>query len=84
MNQSFSDLYYQTTDLALSAVISLSFPLDSIDKTTPTKAQFIFKRTEGLDELIEGYWKQELKVELYADNYKPVEKIVSFKSMQKF
>lgn len=63
MNQTFSESYYQTSDLVLAAVLTLSLPLDSIDKTNPPKAQFIFKRTEGLDELIANYWKRELKVE---------------------
>lgn len=56
-------LQYETSDLALASFISLHFPLDSVDKTIPTKAQFIFKRSEELDKLIESYWKRELRVE---------------------
>ena len=72
MNTSFTENYYQTTDLALAAVLSLTFPLDSVDKTNPAKAHFIYKRSEGLDQLIEAYWKQEIKVEpqLYFQSLK--------------
>lgn len=63
MNRNYDDIYFQTTDLSLAATIALSLPLDSVDKTIPTKAQFIFKRSKELDELIESYWKRELKVE---------------------
>ncbi len=55
--------YYQTTDLSLAAVIALFLPLDSIERTNPTKAQFIFKHTKQLNKIIEQYWKQQLKVE---------------------
>lgn len=54
--------YYSTSDLALAAAISLSYPIETIDKINPHKAQFLFKREEGLDRLIEGYWRGELKV----------------------
>jgi len=54
--------YYATSDLALAAAISLWFPIDSIDKTNPNKAEFVFIREEGLDQLIEGFWRNELKV----------------------
>jgi len=63
MNQIFSENYYQTSDLSLSATIALYLPLDSVDKTNPTKAQFIFKRSKELDKLIESYWKRELRVD---------------------
>jgi len=55
--------YYSTSDLALAALISLSYPLEVIDKTqNPYKALFLFKRGEQLDQLIESYWKGEIKV----------------------
>lgn len=55
--------YYSTSDLALAAVISLSYPLEAIDKTqNPYKALFLFKRDDQLDQLIEAYWRGELKV----------------------
>ncbi|MBA3724764.1 MAG: hypothetical protein H0W89_07850 [Candidatus Levybacteria bacterium] len=55
--------YYSTTDLALATAISLFFPLEKIDKTTNSyKAQFLFRRSEKLDQFIETVWKNELKV----------------------
>lgn len=58
--------YYSTSDLALATVISLSYPIEVIDRTNPTKAEFLFKRDEGLDKLVESYWRRELKIEPQA------------------
>jgi hypothetical protein len=55
--------FYRTSDLALATTISLFYPIEAIDKQNPRKAYFIFKREEGLDELIEKYWKGELRIE---------------------
>lgn len=54
--------FYKTQDLALATAISLFYPIDAIDKQNPNKAYFLFKRDENLDELIEKYWREELKV----------------------
>jgi hypothetical protein len=57
---------YSTSDLALATAISLWYPLDAIDKTNPRKATFLFKKDEKFDELLESYWRRELKVEPQA------------------
>jgi hypothetical protein len=57
--------FFKTTDLALATTISLSYPLETIDRGN-RKAQFVFKRDVGLDELITSYWRRELKVEPQA------------------
>lgn len=54
--------FYKTADLALAAAISLFYPIEAINRQNPRKAQFVFKREGGLDELIEAYWKGELRV----------------------
>ena len=56
------DDYYSTSDLALATAISLYYPLEVVDSTNPLKAQFLFKRDEGLDQYIEAYWRGELQV----------------------
>ena len=59
--------YFYTQDLGLATAISLFYPLDAIDRTkNPNKAQFVFKKDEGLDQLVEAYWKNELKASLIA------------------
>lgn len=55
--------YWQSSDLALATVLSLFFPISSIDKQNPRKAEFIFERSRKLEELINQYWKKELLVE---------------------
>ncbi len=58
--------YYSTSDLALATAISLYHPLETVDRTNPAKAQFLFKRDAGLNQLIENFWKQELRIEPQA------------------
>lgn len=54
---------YTTSDLALASAISLWVPIDSIDRSNPRHATFIFKRTDDLDGIIELYWKGQLPVD---------------------
>jgi hypothetical protein len=54
---------YSTSDLTLAAVISLYYPIFSIDKSNPNKVVFIFKKEKNLDLIIEKYWKEELRIE---------------------
>ena len=55
--------YYQTCDLALAATISLFYPIEKIEKYNPRKSQFLFKRNEELNKLIQNYWRGSLRVE---------------------
>lgn len=57
---------YSTPDLALAAAISLWYPVETIDRTNPSKAVFLFKRDKNLDKLVENFWKQELRIEPQA------------------
>lgn len=74
--------FYKTSDLALATTLSLFRPIEALEKINSHKAYFIFKRDKKFDELLEKYWRQELKIEpqayfnqlkiikarLYADN----------------
>ncbi len=64
MKQEYLDVndYYATSDLALAAALSLHYLIEAIDRQNPQKAQFLFKRDENLNQLIETYWKGELRV----------------------
>lgn len=61
--QSNSEPCYRTADLGLSALISLNVPLDAIDRTDPRRAQFLFVRTDELDQIVAAYYRRELTVE---------------------
>ena len=61
-----SNNIYKTTDLAIATAISLFHPLTSIDRQNPRKAEFLFQKEDGFDDLIEKYWRGELKVEPQA------------------
>lgn len=57
---------YSTTDLGCATAINLYYPLWAIDKSNPQKAVFLFKREEGLDNLIEQFWSNSLEVSALA------------------
>lgn len=55
---------YQTQDLALATTISVYFPLEGVEKLPNSqKSVFFFKRSPELEQLVEAYWKRELKIE---------------------
>ncbi len=58
--------FYQTTDMALAAAVSLFLPIEAIDKTDRRRADFVFRKSEELDRLLEAFWNRELKVEVRA------------------
>lgn len=66
--------FYTTSSLSLAATISLRYPIEAIDKTNPNKALFLFKREEGLDDLVESFWRREQRVEpqTYFDQLKNI------------
>lgn len=55
--------YYQTSDIALATIISLSFPLVRITPQSSGKSFFIFIRSKELEKLVEDYWSGTLKIE---------------------
>jgi len=62
MNMNQTD-FYSTSDLALSTTVALFYPIEAIDRQESSrKAYFVFKREQALDELVESYWRGELKV----------------------
>jgi hypothetical protein len=62
MNQQTSSDTYVTRDLALATTISLQFPIQDIDRSNPRKAVFVFLRSPELEDLVEGYFRNELKI----------------------
>ena len=63
MNNNYVESYFTTTDLFLCTVISLYYPIDSINKVNPQKAIFQFKREAGVDDLVASYWARRLQIE---------------------
>lgn len=61
--KSDKDNFYKTSDLALAVAVSLSCPIEKIEKANYGKSYFCFRRDEKLEQLIQSYWRQELKVE---------------------
>lgn len=56
--------YYKTTDIALvSALSCYEYQIEAIDKQNPSKAIFLIKRDNLLDNLIQQYFTHQLRVD---------------------
>lgn len=55
--------FYRTADLACSAVLSLSFPIESIDRSDSHRAYFLFAQSDSIDKKLTQYQRGELRVE---------------------
>ncbi len=53
---------YSTTDLTTAVTLSLYFPIETIDKSNPRKAIFLFRRNKEFNKTLEQYWRGELRV----------------------
>lgn len=53
----------RTGDLSLAATVYLFEPLAGIDKQNPRRAEFLFERSQELNDLVEQFWRGELKVD---------------------
>lgn len=53
--------YLPDLDIA-SLLIAKSYELVFIDKISDNKATFVFKNAKEMDDLIEGYWQDTVKV----------------------
>jgi len=70
-----SNEQFLTFDLGLaSALATLGYELWQIDKSSPSKARFIFRRGVGIDKTINEYWNNSLLVNARAlfDNQKMI------------
>lgn len=52
-----------TSDFALVTTLSLTFPIEKMDKTNPRRSVFKFVDSEDLQAHIMAYWNKELRVE---------------------
>ena len=67
--------FFTTYDLgATAALISSGYELMAVDKTNPSKALFVFQREDGIEETVDDYWADRLKVKArrYFDSLKAV------------
>lgn len=62
MTKALDTDFYLTSDLSLAATLSLFFPLVEIDRSSNRKAVFLFKRSTELEELVESYFQNAIKV----------------------
>ena len=56
-------VFYKTSDLALSAALSVYYPISSIDRDNPNKVYFIFQKDKNFDLIVERYWHGDLKID---------------------
>jgi len=53
---------YPCSDLATVTTLAMFFPIEAIDRSDPQRAVFMFRRDEGLDDLIKQYHMGSLRV----------------------
>ena len=64
MSEKMTTNLYQCADLGLTVVLSLYFPIISINRQANSKkAYFSFEQTKELSNLIQTYWRGELRIE---------------------
>ena len=64
---------FYTFDLGCAAtLISIGFQLEALDKQNPRKVQFIFKRNDGIEKIVNEYWSDrvEVRARTFFDNVK--------------
>ena len=56
---------FETTDITLAATIvaTIGAPLVSLDRSDPGNIRLAFSREDVQDELVEAYWKENLRVD---------------------
>ena len=57
---------YSTSEISLASALYLFYPLEDIDRTDPSRVIFIFKRGDGIDDLVNKFWKRELLVDPFG------------------
>lgn len=56
--------FFKTSDISLcSTLCCFGYQIESVDKHNPSKALFLIKKDERLDDLIQSYFTHKLKVE---------------------
>jgi len=54
--------FYSSSDLSLCTTLSLYFPIEDIDRSNSRKAVFLFKKTKKLDDLVDAYYRDEIRI----------------------
>lgn len=62
MKQDENTNVYLTSDLALASAINMHIPMESIDRTNPRKAIFVFKRSVDLEKIVDLFFRNEMRV----------------------
>jgi len=65
--------FLYTFDLGLSAaLVSTNFSLSALERGDLRKTRFVFRRSDGVDEVVDAYWSDrlEVKARTYFDTLK--------------
>lgn len=62
MKQDENSNFYLTSDLALATAINMHVPMESINRSNPRKAVFVFKRSTDLEKIVDSFFRNEMKV----------------------
>jgi hypothetical protein len=59
-----NEKYYHTTDLGLTAALTIFYKIHKMDKSDPQKVVFIFIKDKDFDLYVERFYRGELKEDL--------------------
>lgn len=76
MENEQNELFYSTKDLGLATTLSLTFPIEKLNKENPKKVFFIFNNTKEVQEIAEKYFIGGTRV----DPHKFMDQLRSLKS----
>ncbi len=55
---------FSISDFPLAVtLLALGYPLDCLDRTDVNRIKFCFKHSSDLDEAVQAYWRNELRIE---------------------
>lgn len=58
---------FSSYDLGLAtALVTLKYELIKLDKTDPKKVRFVFKEAKDIEQMMLGYWNNEISVPALA------------------
>lgn len=54
---------FETSDMALAAVLAMTYTLEDLDFTDLKRIKFSFKKTPELETKVEDFWRKQVTVE---------------------
>jgi len=57
------ELFFSTSDLVLATTLSLTIPIEQLNKANPKRVLFIFPNSSELKAIVDEFWLKNVRVE---------------------